>query len=249
MLHGVFEKSTDYDAAYTHKEPSHDDEVLVALRWLFARRASTTSEVLVYAPGKQNLEYSEVVRKDQASLYCVSERTFARDYSWRGGCALALWPTEKGLARLDGDDQVSALAVVPWRLADITPWIRARRPTDLLGLADQAPEPTISNGILLEAMKSLTSMVNLSSGLLHPSDKAHAVDTFRILKKHRIDWDPDGLHAWALANGWTNSGADDLRKYAAGIKAGKSFQTLKGYGLSPTAFDYWKDEVERQSWD
>ena len=143
----MFEKATTYEAACTHKEPSHDSEVLIALKWLAERRANTASKILVLAPGKQNLAYSEVIRKNQKLLHCVSARTFMKDYSWRGGPALALWPTEQNVARLDGDNRITALAVVPWALADITPWIRARRPLDLsrtrrsgAGADDQQPQ-------------------------------------------------------------------------------------------------------------
>lgn len=58
-------------------------------------------------------------------------------------------------------------------------------------------------------------MVDRSTGLSHPSDKAHAVDTFRALRKGRYTWDPDVIHAWALANGWGNRGPEDLTKYEA----------------------------------
>jgi hypothetical protein len=67
------------------------------------------------------------------------------------------------------------------------------------------------------------------------------------LKRHRLDWDPDEIHAWALANGWLNNGADDLLKYAAGVNTGKSFQTRSGYGLNPSVFEHWQQRASENS--
>ncbi len=213
----------------------------MALRWLVAQKQTVGGEIIVLAPGMSNFKDSEVIARYRQSLQCMSEATFKKKgYEWRGGPAMALWPTAKGVALLDDSDKTKALAVVPWLLSDIEPWRRARQPVDLLGTAPPSPSPAINDPIVRAAMKSLTSSVNLTTGLSHPSDKDHAVETFKVLKRAGHDWNPDDVHAWALANGWTNRGADDLRKYAAGVRSGRSFRTT-GYGLNKDVVTYWKE--------
>lgn len=237
----MFEREVSYAAAYTHLEPSRDREILRALRWLAEQQQTVAGEILVLAPGMSNLENSEVITQYRRSLRCMSEATFKKKgYEWRGGPAMALWPTARGIAMLDDCDRTKALAVVPWLLRDVEPWRRARRPIDLLGAAPTAQSPSINDPIVRAAIRSLTMSVNLSTGLSHPSDKAHAVETFKVLKKAGHDWDPDDVHAWALANGWHNRGADDLRKYADGIRKGSSFRTTR-YGLNNDVLKHWQE--------
>ena len=66
-------------------------------------------------------------------------------------------------------------------------------------------------------MKMLTSTVNLSTGLTHPSDKACTVELFRLLHKNEEPYDPDSIRAWAVKNGWSPEGADELRRIAKAV--------------------------------
>jgi hypothetical protein len=173
----------------------------------------------------------------------MSEATFKkRGYEWPEGVALALWPSPSMMGLLDDHLGTRAVAAVPWLLRDIEPWIRARRPIDLLGQEEQRPEPSISDPVVRIAIEHLTQSVNLGTGLSHPSDKAHAVETFRILRKGGHRWDSDEVHAWALAHGWETRGAADLRKYAAGVLEGRGFRT-RGYGINRSTLDAWRREA------
>jgi hypothetical protein len=239
----VFEKVRNYPAAYVHKEPCRDEEILLALRWLVEQQQTVGGEILVLSPGLDNLDNSAVIARFRASLRCESERTFKKSrYSWDGGPALALWPTASMLALLDDHEGVKALAAVPWLLKDTDAWRRARRPIDLLGQAEQEPEPEISDPVVRIAVQHLTDGVNLSTGLSHPSDKARAVETFKILRKGGHRWTPSEVRAWALVHGWDNRGADDLERYAAGVLEGKPFRT-RGFGLRKEALQMWRDEA------
>lgn len=243
----VFERTVAYPAAYTHLEPSRDPEILVALKWLAERQKEVGGEILVLAPGLKNLGYSAVINEFRGSLRCASEATFKKhSYEWSGGPALALWPTAKLLDLLDDHHGTNAVAAVPWLLKDLETWSRARRPVDLLGVSEQRLEPEIPDPVVRIAMEHLTGSVNLSTGLVHPSDKAHAVETFKILLKGGHRWSPDGLQAWALAHGWDSRGAADLRKYAKGIQDGRRFVTA-GYGLKSSVLDHWRKEAASAS--
>jgi hypothetical protein len=237
----VFERRRTYRSAYLHKEPCRDDEIKLGLRWLTEQGVG--GELLVLVPGKRNIEYSSVLRALQGRARIETEATFKRNhYGWRGGPAMAVWPSPKQLALIDDHAELKALVAVPWNLADLGDWIRARRPVDLLGVAPTAPEPTISDAVVRVALEHLTSAVNLGTGLHHPSDKAHAVRTFELLRENGHHWTGDEVHAWALAHGWENDGASDLRRYAEGIREGKTFRTER-YGLGPETIARWREEA------
>jgi hypothetical protein len=83
---------------------------------------------------------------------------------------------------------------------------------------------TITNPVVERALDSLTRLVNLSTGLGHPSDKAAAVGLFRILNGGGERYDPAEVAAWAANNGWGLAGARELGEVAAGVIAGRRYQ-------------------------
>ena len=63
-----------------------------------------------------------------------------------------------------------------------------------------------------ESMKNLTTCINLSTGLVHSSDKEHAKQRFSELRSAGITWDPKELEKWAVRNGWKAADAKELSK-------------------------------------
>jgi hypothetical protein len=237
----MFSRDVDYPAAYTNRFPSRDGEIEILLRWL-KHHAATGSEILVLGPKANSIDDSDLLRRNKRALRYLSDSQFAkRGHEWRGGPALALWPTTSMIARLDDSAKTTALAVAPWIESDIEPG--ARRPADLLGSASADTRPLIGDSVVVVALHHLTAMVNLSSGLGHPSDKTAAVDTFRALQRGGHAWDPDDVHAWALANGWRNSGATDLQRIAEGVAAGRRFRTGTPM-LRADILAVWRDEAK-----
>lgn len=242
----MFERRRRYDAAYCHKEPCGDEEIVVALKWLDERRTPGAGRILVLSPGRANVEHSPVLHHLSTALHFETERTFPKQqYRWRGGIALALWPTAKMLALLDDAPQLAALAAVPWQLKDLDVWRAATCPLDLLGRVERLYEPTIADPVVRVAIEHLTAGVNLGTGLTHPSDRARAIETFRLLRKAGHSWSPDEIHAWALANGWRNGGATELRDYAEGVLEGKRYRVGDAFGLKASAVATWRSEASR----
>jgi len=239
----MFGRMVSYAAAYTHASPGRDHETAVALDWLSGQQTSDGAQLLVLAPSKQALDESPVIRQIRSSLLLFSVKTFkAAPGAWSGGPALALWPTTAMVELLDQHHGTRALAVVPWQLDEIDVWIRARRPADLLGIAPQADAPQISDPVVRVALEGMTNGINLGTGLSHPSDKARAVQTFRVLRAGGHRWATAEVQAWALAHGWTASGAADLARYADGIAAGRSFRTSREV-LRRDILDVWRADV------
>ncbi|SFI37670.1 hypothetical protein SAMN04515618_12024 [Collimonas sp. OK307] len=91
------------------------------------------------------------------------------------------------------------------------------------------------SAIINEAIKTLTSAVNLSTGLNHPNDMNKARDLFKILHdKGEIILKSDVVSA-ALANHWNNDDADELGSLAQQIGEGKNPRITDG--------PWWADDI------
>ena len=65
----------------------------------------------------------------------------------------------------------------------------------------------------------------MSTGILHPLDRATAVDLFRILRDNGIPYDPKEIRAWLVSQGgWQPSDADDVKRVAEAILARKALR-------------------------
>lgn len=95
-------------------------------------------------------------------------------------------------------------------------------------------------------MTDVTTRVNLSTGLSHPDDKAAAIQALQILKRSGCRFQPQEIRTWAMANGWQAEDARKLGEYAAGVLAGKSYQTGRKQWV-PDVMDRWRKEAAAKS--
>ncbi len=155
---------------------------------------------------------------------------------------LGVYVNGKMLNKMD-DCGAPALIAVPWMEKEVEEWRRTWNPI-ILGekVDDDAPkeeEPLIDNPVVEEALKSLTMMVNLSSGLASPSDRESAIQVFQILFSNNEHYDPKSIRAWALRNRWRPDGADELQAVAKAI--------LDRRRLRGGSSKLWKSEII-QTW-
>ena len=138
------------------------------------------------------------------------------------GPILAIYPTKELLDKIDGLFGVTHVLVTPWIFDDIKQWVETWSAHEL-GI--EVPEPTkraALNPVVVEALKSLTSGVNLSTGIHHPSDKAAAIDLFQRLKTAGEDFDPIKVRMWLVSEGnWDPKLADDVMKVAQAVCEGR----------------------------
>jgi hypothetical protein len=177
------------------------------------------------------------------TVYGATWRSFP-SAAWPGGPVLAFWPTEEILAKVERSLRATAICAVPWSEEDrIEDWARAARAIDL-SHPDGAPleGSSIEDPVVEVALRSLTTSVNLGTGLHHPSDRTMAIETFRTLRRGGHTWDPDAIQGWARANGWDLDGARQLYEYAAGVQQGKRYRTL--HGLRPEVLEMWRSDAE-----
>jgi hypothetical protein len=214
-----------------------DDAVRVGLRWLvdYAREHNTaTAAVLV--PGISNAE--NLAR----SLREVGTKLYRDRQAYVDGVNISLLTTRGGglgahargpiLAVWADDDMVSkverisppAICAIPWSHADLLVWKAAWSPADLRAGTAAGPAPTIANPVVRVALEGLTSRVNLSSALSHPSDKSAAGSTLKTLVSGGEPFEPAEIQAWAVANGWRHDDAKRLAEMAKALQSGRRVQ-------------------------
>jgi len=229
-------------AFYVHGDPPPDADAELALRWL----AQQGGKGLVVAP-TQNHFRQGFLRQAARQFQTETARTVG-GMRWPGGPAAAFWPNAATLDRLDEDRRVTALCVVPWRLAEIREWISARAAAPLgHGAPSLTPSPPL-DPVVLEALVSLTRLVNLSTGLGHPSDHAAAVGAFQALRRGGYDFSAEAIRPWLMQNGWRADDARDVGAVAEKVRAGHRFQFRRGIEppWRPNILDIWREEAAKR---
>jgi hypothetical protein len=153
---------------------------------------------------------------------------------------LAVWVDDDQLEKIERK-RPSAICVIPWLRSDIERWRDAYAPTDMRSGEAAVGKSAITNPVVERALESLTSRVNVSTGLGHPSDKAGAVGVFRILKAGGERYDPAEVSAWAANNGWSLTGARELGEVAAGVLAGRRYRVGR-HGWRDDILEQWRAE-------
>lgn len=227
-----------------------DDALREGFAWLVREAAGGVG--VVFVPGLRNadnlvpgltsaevqqLKKNRQLRKGLATIELGTERA-------RVGVSdrpvLAVWMDDDQLAEIERSHP-AAICVIPWNRDDITNWRNAYGPTNMRSGQATAPMQ-ITNPVVEAAMRTLTALVNLSTGLGHPSDKAAAVRTFQILRAGGESYSPAEVRAWAAANGWRLEHAAELAQIARGVAEGRSFR-VERFGFRDDILDQWRAEA------
>lgn len=201
---------------YIDAEGPDDEAVRLGLAWLVDAGRAAGGGTL-HAPGLDNFRSlshvignieaivkNKVFRLDGVEMRLATPRTGSVS-----GAVLALWTDDKILQEIEDRWMPTAICAIPWLRKDISTWVAAHGPRELRS-GQSGPSKTVTNPVVIEALKSLTSSVNLGTGLGHPSDHDGAVWTFRALKTAGERFDPEEVQAWASAHGWQMRHAEEL---------------------------------------
>jgi len=82
--------------------------------------------------------------------------------------------------------------------------------------------------IIDEAVETLSSTVNISTGLSHPNDMNKAREIFKILHDNGEVILKDDVESAALSNGWNAADAEQLGSLAQQIGEGKKARVTGG---------------------
>jgi len=237
---------------YIHFQPGEYQQAITkGITWLMqlAKSDANKRSALLAVPTLSNLrgDISSVIGDKAVTTFNKGQTVLLNNllevslmterkalYSWNGPI-LAIYPTKKLLDQIDSLPGVTDVLVIPWNIQEVEYWIDTWAATELGAAPQVTTRKPFSNPIVEAALEALTERVNLSTGILHPLDRAVAVDLFRILRDNGIPYDPGEIRVWLVSQGgWRPSDADDVKKLAEAILARKA---LKGQRRA------WSDDI------
>ncbi len=168
------------------------------------------------------------------SLETLTKRPFLT----RPTVIIAYYADAKLLDAADGLRNVEGVIAVPWVLGEADSWVK-RWGATVHGQDAQPASPLIDDPVVVRALESLTAVINLSTGLIHPSDKTHADEILRILRaKGHPDPTPE-VKSWAIRNGWKPGHAAELETLAKRIWAMKTKPILSKIRDASDRYSRW----------
>jgi len=221
-----------------------DAGLVLAARWLSAKATESGRQPLVIVPVKDSVKNSPVLQAlQQGGVEIQTHRTFSG--SADGRPVLAVWPDVDTLHKVTNWGLPHSIGVVLWvHREDLMDWLRSQAATDLSGKGESFDAPSLADPVVAAALRSLTSLVNLGTGLSHPSDRASAIQMFRTLKRHGYAFDPAEVYQWAAGNGWSGKGADELRDIAEGVNANRRFRVERQM-FRDDIIEIWRTEAAK----
>lgn len=155
---------------------------------------------------------------------------------------IAYYGETKMLDAVDGIENLAGVVVVPDLEGSANSWIERWGP--IIHGEDRPPKAQlIDDPIVEQALKTLTTMVNLSTGISHPRDKQQANEVIRILRAKGHHLDAEKVKSWAIRNGWTPKGAEDIAAIVNRVSALKSRPSLAKYHDPHGRYLRWKERA------
>jgi len=247
---------TERKSYFIRSSGPSDEAVRKAFRWLIPKK-----KVFLAVLGYGNLEgvVSDVIgqhivkrlQKDSkvvlsgTEVVLVTERKLIYD----AGSApiVSIYPTSKFLDQLDSIRNVSEILVVPWNFEEVEPWIRTWNATELGAAPQVRPSPLVSNTVVQQALRSLTAIVNVSTGISHPRDRTTAIQTFEILRDAGETFTPGEVKAWLIAEGgWKATDAQEVAEVAQKVL---EYRRLKKVGpvWRSNILEIWREEAKKSA--
>lgn len=149
----------------------------------------------------------------------------------------------KQLFRLDDFYSIKIIILVPWLKEDVKKWVQTWNPIEISMKREPIktfPEPS---DVIKKAMNSLTSSINMSTGISHPTDEELA-KTY-ILALHKYEWtlDADIVGSYLVKQlNWQSNDAAKIEKLINTLNEGRYFKGGKRTGLN----DYYKSWKAKQ---
>jgi len=239
--------------AFVDIEGQDDEALRLGVAWLVRRAQETLhSEAAIFVPTlpqvehlsgalgaerARRLERERSVRIDGVTVKLITAKS---RQSWSGPL-LAVWADDGQLARFDRGN-LPGLGVIPWLRGDITDFKARCQPLDLRSQKQAGGEDPVTNPVVAVALTALTNLVNLSSGIGHPSDRPKAIWAFKLLRDAGESFTPQEIRDGASHRGWRSTHAAELAQVADGVLKGRA---LRGgtNPLRPDVVERWRDEA------
>jgi hypothetical protein len=130
------------------------------------------------------------------------------------GLVIGIYLSKHDLNALDSIRSAKAIAYLPWFEDEGKAWAATWCPK-VWGISSWSVIPVSLPFFVEEELQRLTRIINLSTGLTHPSDKTAAQQIFKKLKSGGHTIHPENIRQWAIKNGWQPRHAEALSQLAS----------------------------------
>lgn len=162
--------------------------------------------------------------------------------SWDGPI-LVIHGGQKLLDAVDGLHGDADVLFIPWIEGEYANWAGTWNAT-AVGEESQpayAAEPT--TGVVLAALRGLTQDVNVSTGIVHPSDREAAIRTLETLHLKHSGATPEQIRRQLIRLGWNPKDAQSVMELAESIAAGRRPKGSTGRA-DEDLWRYWESTAE-----
>lgn len=173
--------------------------------------STVVGEVLGETKSKALMKGGSVNIESGISLNLEIPKNFspAKNY----GLVVGLYLPKKDLATLDSIRSAEAIAFLPWIEDEGKIWMATWSPL-VWGKSSWIVNPVSLSAPVEKELNTLTAMINLGTGLAHPSDKNRATDSLKNVKALGSNVTSTEIEQWAVKNGWAPRQAETLAKLA-----------------------------------
>lgn len=174
-------------------------------------------------------------------------RTYTNSYNDPSDIVICCGLNSEEIFKVQDYRHVYAIIAIPWQKENTESWIKTAKAVKInedlstnTELSKTAyPEPT---EIVKKAFKELTTVINTSTGITHPSDNSRAKIFVRALHKYEPELDSDIVCSYLINSlGWQVRHADDIRKLIDTLNNGKYFKGGEKTGLQVN-YKRWKTD-------
>lgn len=247
---------------YIENVGPHDGPLTQGLQWMI-QSAQESGEGLVAVNQPQNLgnlswsSHASVFNALASAGKCsvggvaLSLMTLrSKDiYHWDGPI-LVVYGSAKIRDAVDSLDGKGDVLLVPWDREEAQSWIDTWGANELGSAETDPPAPSPRNTglpqVVTSALGRLTQIVNLSTGIVHPSDKQAAVETLETLYHKGAGVTPEQIRQQLVRSGWRPDGANDVKKLAEMIWSGRRPKTSTGHANESLWQSWIKENEEGQ---
>lgn len=142
---------------------------------------------------------------------------------------------------LDDNYDINAMIALPWLQNSVDKWAKI---VNAINIDNNVPADSFANPhcVVIKALEDLTESINMSTGLLHPSDDRLAKTYLRTFDKYGIPLQETEIESYLIKQlNWTKEHTNDLLEIINKINNRRGFQGGDKTGLQHL-IRRWKEE-------
>ncbi len=173
-------------------------------------------------------------------------KTYEDAFSTSADIVITFGINAENIFRLDDFYCTKVIIAIPWLVQGLEKWIKTWEPIELNGEQNAIMPYPLPSLIVQQAFQTLTSLINMSTGISHSSDKEMAKTFVLALHGNEQSLDANAVFAYLVKElNWDTDTANKIEKLIETLNSGGHF---KGGDRSRLQLFYnqWKEKVRNQ---